>query len=305
MVIENLTGRNVFSALGGVAEITRVRDGRLRCQASFSHPILTGNFGASTAALLGALWLAVPARRVLYTVGLLSAAAIVVLSASSGPVLALAAGILGWVLFPMRANFAPLRIGALVMVVVLHFVREQPVWQLIARVSSITGGTGYHRFLLIDRAISHFDEWWLLGATTAHWQMAQPKDITNQYILEGIRGGFAALLAFIVVLVVGFRSCGQSMRVVAKSGTLGRRDARRVYLLAYGLGVMLFAHSVAFIGVSYFGQMTSIFYLHLAMISSVASSLERTHGSEARARLERQGPLAFSALKERRGRCFP
>src|SRR5262245_39796525 len=56
MVVEHITGRNAFSMLGGVPLITRIRDGRLRCQASFSHPIMAGNFGATTFALVLALW---------------------------------------------------------------------------------------------------------------------------------------------------------------------------------------------------------------------------------------------------------
>src|SRR3990172_7785637 len=39
VIVESLTGRNVFAALGGVPEHTNIRGGRLRCQASFSHPI--------------------------------------------------------------------------------------------------------------------------------------------------------------------------------------------------------------------------------------------------------------------------
>jgi len=47
---------------------------------------------------------------------------------------------------------------------------ESPIWFLIGRLSAIIGGTGWARSELIDQAIKHFSEWWLLGTTyTAHW----------------------------------------------------------------------------------------------------------------------------------------
>ena len=45
--IEHRTGRNLFATLGGVREFTAVRDGRLRCQGAFVHPIAAGCFWAS------------------------------------------------------------------------------------------------------------------------------------------------------------------------------------------------------------------------------------------------------------------
>jgi len=42
MVNEKLTGHNVFAAFGGVHETTVAREGSLRCQGPFLHPILCG-----------------------------------------------------------------------------------------------------------------------------------------------------------------------------------------------------------------------------------------------------------------------
>ena len=55
-LLENRTGRNVFSVFGGVPEITVVRYGRLRCQGAFSHAILAGCFWASLIPLFTARW---------------------------------------------------------------------------------------------------------------------------------------------------------------------------------------------------------------------------------------------------------
>jgi hypothetical protein len=47
-------------------------------------------------------------------------------------------------------------------------------------------------------------------------------------------------------------------------------------MLAWALGVSLFVHAVSFIGVSYFGQITMLWYLSLAVPSSLASNLRAT-----------------------------
>ena len=276
MGIEHLTGRNLFAALGSVPEFTRIRDGRLRAQASFSHPIMAGNFGATTAALVGALWLTDTKHRLRQTIALAAASAITILSSSSGPLMAwLTAGV-AWALWTRRRDMRTIRWVTFGVLLFLHLVREQPVWHLLARLSSITGGTGFHRFKLIDEAIAHFPEWWLAGAgSTAHWSLAQASDITNQYILEGVRGGIAALIAFVVVLALGFRTVGRCVRALQASPQLSLAVRRRMALLAWGLGVCLAAHSVAFIGVSYFGQLLSILFLHMAMIPSFATALAR------------------------------
>jgi hypothetical protein len=47
MSYEKATGRNVFAVLGGVRRDELVRDGKLRAQGAFQHPILAGTFGAT------------------------------------------------------------------------------------------------------------------------------------------------------------------------------------------------------------------------------------------------------------------
>ena len=45
-LVENQTGYNVFSTLGGVEESTLVREGRIRCQAHSRTPFWRAAFGA-------------------------------------------------------------------------------------------------------------------------------------------------------------------------------------------------------------------------------------------------------------------
>lgn len=290
MLLESLTGRNVFSFLGGVAEETRIREGRFRCQASFSHPIMAGNFGASTAALLIGLVLGDVKQRLRHGVALLGAVLVTFLSNSAGPALALVGCLLGWCIWPYR-RFMPLFLwGAAVALLVIHFIYEQSVWHLIGRISSIVGGTGWHRVALIDNFVSDFDRWWLFGmASTAHWTGTwTPSDITNQYILEGVRGGLPRLLSFVAMLVVAFRTVGRARaRVRRRRGWSAARKRRRE-LLVWSVGAVVGVHAVAFIGVSYFGQLLPILYVHLAMVPALASAVEREDtGEECRRRVSK------------------
>lgn len=288
MIVENLTGRNLFATLGGVPEITTIRDGRLRCQASFSHPIMAGNFGATTAALVGALWLGSPKHRLRHSAALTAAAAITILSASSGPLIALLTAILGWVLWPYRRYMPLFRWGTLAALVVIHFAREKPLWHLIGRLSSITGGQGWHRVGLITAAIENFDDWWLLGAySTSHWKTNLGHDITSHYILEGVRGGIATLGSLLVLLVVAFNTVGRSIGRAEAQASWPPKERRTAALLTWALGVCLAVHSVAFIAVSYFGQLFTIFYLQLAIIPSLAHAVS---GHYTHADTGRRGP---------------
>lgn len=293
MALENLTGRNLFSALGGVPEITNIRDGRLRCQAAFSHPIMVGNFGATSAALLIGLWLAYPRQRVRHTAALLGAVLVTAFSNSSGPLMVLLTGWIGWAMWPLRRYMRQFRWATSILLIVIHFAREKPVWHLIGRLSSITGGTGYHRVMLMNNFFADFKKWWLFGGSASGWPST---DITNQYILEGLRGGLATLVLFIAMLVEGFRTAGRSAQRALASASLPRQERRPTALLAWALGVALAGHCMGFMGVSYFGQLQSILYLHLAMIPSLACALSRAESRsqqtapEAAAKAQRSQP---------------
>ncbi len=122
----------------------------------------------------------------------------------------------------------------------------------------VSGSTGWHRFYLIDQSIRNFRHWMLLGTRdTRSWGLGL-EDVTNQYILEGVRGGFITLVLFCVILFVGARTV---VRLSVRS-----RDASESYL-AWGLFVTIIAHCLSFIGVSYFGQIDMIWYLLLAGVA--------------------------------------
>ena len=105
-VLEHFTGRNVFSIFGGVPAITDIRQGRLRCQGAFSHPILAGCFWASLIPLFAGLWWRGGQSRTWSVVGLSAALIIVIMCASATPVTAAAVGLVAAAFFPLRKSMA-------------------------------------------------------------------------------------------------------------------------------------------------------------------------------------------------------
>lgn len=261
-VVEQITSRNLFAFLGGVPEITAVRDGRLRCQGAFPHPILAGSFWAALMPLIGAFWWSGGGGKRWAATGLLGAIVIIVMCSSSTPIVGVLAGVIGAVLFPLRHRLRWILIGIVVMLVLLHLVMKAPVWFLIARINIVGGNTAWHRAYLIDRAVAHFNEWWLCGTrSTAHWGHNM-WDITNQYLLEGARGGLISMLLLIVLITVAFLAVGRICRQQERNS--------RELVWAWALGVTLFVHCVTFLSISYTYQAVFPWYLTLGMITSLA-----------------------------------
>jgi len=270
MVVEKFTGRNFFSIFGGVPDFTVIRDGKLRAQGAFAHPILAGTFGATSLPFFIALWVKEPLQRHTAVIGIVSATIITVMPASSGPVMAYGAVILGLFMWRLRDNMRVIRWVTLCALITLHMVMKAPVWSLIGKLSGLIGGTGWHRVMLIDAAIAHFNEWWLLGTDyTRHWMPTgvtwseKHTDITNYFIRIGIDGGIWALVLFVAVLVYCFKTIGRKMKDI---------DSNEFTLkfTVWCLGVSLFAHITSFISVCYFDQVIIFWYLLLAIIATLA-----------------------------------
>jgi hypothetical protein len=268
MVLEKLTGRNPFYIFGGVPEFTDVREGVLRCQGPFGHPILAGSFGAAWVPMFVGLWLQGGGQRLLAILGIASAGLITVLAGSSGPVAAMGAGILGCAMWPFRNSMKAARWGVAVVLVFLQVVMKAPVWFLFARVNIFSGSTGWHRANLIDRTIANFSDWWMLGTKdTMSWGV-WAGDITNQFILQGVRGGIVTLILFTSIVVICFATLGRATRMM-------EGQSRRVQLLFWCTGATLFAHVVSFMSVSYFDQNVVNWYLLLAITATMATECRR------------------------------
>lgn len=269
-VFEKVTRYNMFSVFGGVNEITWLRQGKLRCMGSFSHPILAGCFFAGLLPLIGTLWKKSTESkrgRMLCAAGMVSAMTVVICCASSTPLMAAVAGICALVLFAQHKSVPLLRYATLFGLFVLHFfVMEKPVWHLIARIDLTGGSTGYHRYRLIQATIDRFSEWWLIGTTdTAHWGH-HLFDTTGHFVNQCTDGGLFSFLMFCGMLFFAFRAVG---RVIKYSPEPADK------WLVWTVGAGLFANCVAFIGVSYFGKPLLLFLIQMAMLGSLEVAAKR------------------------------
>ena len=133
MMLERATGRNLFSIFGGVPEITVIRDGRLRCQGPFMHPILAGSFGAALMPLFIALNGQGRKSRVFMILGGIAATAITALSSSSGPILAYLAGLLAFSMWPLRRDMRVVQWSVVCCLIALQIFMNAPLYAQIGR----------------------------------------------------------------------------------------------------------------------------------------------------------------------------
>ncbi|MBW7956462.1 MAG: hypothetical protein H3C68_01090 [Deltaproteobacteria bacterium] len=266
MVYEMTTQRNLFSMFGGVPEYTAMREGKLRCQGAFAHPITAGSFSASLLPLFYAAR-KLKYRSLLMYAGIAATTLITISTSSSGPALAYLAGILGIFMWHFRDRMRQLRWFLVISLITLHIVMKAPVWALILKVKLFGASTAYHRYHLIDQFVKRIGEWWLLGVkSTAGWGYYL-FDVTNHFIRIAVDGGLITLALFIAILATCFQTVGKAVR----SGQFAPGMDRVVW----ALGTALFVHIVSFFGVSYFDQIKVILYMLLAMIAAVRGLTEK------------------------------
>ena len=265
MLFELASGERMYAAIGSRGnggEALWGRLGTLRAVAGFGNPVSSGVFGATLMPLSFALWW--KGNRKTAVAGLCAAAVIVAASVSSTPVCAYLAAMLGLFLWPLRRHLRLLRWTAAISVIGLQLLMNSPVWALIQRAGVVGGSSGYHRYILVDRFFQHFWDWWLLGARhVGEWGYLS-NDIANQYVGIGESAGLLPLLLFIALIVYAFKYLGRARQAAENSN-----DRR----FLWALGCALFAHVVAFFGLSYFDQLIVPWYALLAMISAVAAPL--------------------------------
>lgn len=270
MTYERAAMRNPFAVFGGVPEAPLVRDGKARAQGPFRHPILAGTVGAAALPMAVHFW---RSSRTVAILGGAAGGAMMLASGSSGPVMTALAGFIGMFMWRFKTHMASVRAGIVCVYLTLELLMNRPAYYLMIRLDVTGSSTGWHRAALIESAFDHFDEWWLAGTDyTRHWMpygvsySPNHADITNQYIVMGVNGGFLTMLLFIALTVVGFRSVGSAVKQLSIEDTVASK-------LGWTLGATLFAHCVTFVSVAYFDQSRLYFYLLLALIGSLTSHL--------------------------------
>lgn len=296
MIVEALTGSNLFSFMGGVPAIPVLRDGYYRAQGSFGVAITAGSFGATLFPLFIYLFF-LPEGRILGVIGSAACLAITIASHSSGPSLAFVAGVIAWLCWPWRKSIRLVRWCIVFLLIFLHLVMKAPVWFIFNRLSDVFGGDGWHRSNLIDQFITHFNDWGLMGMSlerTANWAATRLEngavDVTNEYVSLGISAGLITLFLFIVFLVICYQALGKGMHLLRRdaptqpilsTGPLpapeprgwGAGNRRQDELLLWAIGCVLFTHLVNISAVRYWDQLYVIWYMSLAVTSSMTACL--------------------------------
>jgi hypothetical protein len=261
MINEQIIKRDLFGLIGGPT-ILEIRQGRLRSQASFSHSILAGCFGAILVPLFFILWKRGGKSRLLAAIGVICSTIMTYTSGSSGPVLAYMGGLLGLSLWPLRDHMKEIRWGIVLSLVALQVMMHHPIWWLISRIGVFGGSTAWYRYRIIDLFITHFGEWWLIGTNRNYLWAYGTWDAVNQYVTTGIQGGLLALILLLLAIVRAFRYVGVARKAHEND------PVKAISIWALGAGVL--STCVAFFDTSFFDQTAYLWFAVLAMISAVA-----------------------------------
>lgn len=273
LVVERVARHNMFTIIGA-REVTDnfSRGDRPRCFGTFGHPSLLGTLGASFLPLFVALRMVGNRREA--TVGIFISLGVVFMSNSGGPLNAMAFGILGWCCWKWREGMRNLRWMLVISIAVIASIMESPIYYLPARLSSFTGGDGWHRSYLIEQFFGHWTEWILGGMpirATASWfpyviEGTGGADITNQFVKYGIDGGIGSMVLFTWLLKVTFSSIGEGL-IRLRISPLPDLGAER---LMWSIGVVIVVHLATWFGITYFDQTSLLWHLHLAAASTLS-----------------------------------
>jgi len=281
MLNERFRMQNIFGYLGNdTPVIPEVRDGLVRAEATFSHPLLAGTFGATLLPLFFLYWHSGKSKA-LAVIGVISATVMVICASSSTPLLAYAAGIGAVCFWPFRKQMRIIRWGVIIVLLTMHMVMKAPVWFVIGHISLFGSSSSDHRAYLIDMFIRHFSDWWLVGTNSAGnwgWDMW---DTSNQYVSEGESGGLAVFICFVAMISICFSRIGKARKAV-------EGDPAKEWTF-WILGATLFSHAIGFFGISYFDQTRMAWFALLVMIvaatAPVLATSEKTETQLAGAEL--------------------
>jgi hypothetical protein len=127
--------------------------------------------------------------------------------------------------------------------------------------------------MLIDQFIKHFSDWWLVGTASSPDWGPDMWDTANAYVQEGIVGGLLAVIFFITVISRSFVAVGKARKAV-------EGDSKAEWSI-WLLGAALFAHVVAYFGISYFDHTEIAWFALLAIISAATFPILETKPSAA------------------------
>ena len=287
VVFESLTFNNPFGIIGGFQMAwggeTWFRNGRLRAVGSFGHPSLMGTLGGTFLPMYMALWFSENRRFVALAGGCLCFG-IVWASNSGGPLSCAAFSVVGWLFWMLRKNMNWVRRGMALMLVVLGMSIKAPIWYLIARIGSVTGGDSWHRAQLLDVATHNLNLWWLAGMPTSWTKDWLPytntvtgvADMTNHFLVFGITAGLGAIVLLVLLLTSAFSHIGKALASVRASAT-PEPGLEHIY---WGLGVVLTVHLANWFSITYWDQINLVWFMHISIVSGLTSEVLRATREE-------------------------
>jgi len=143
---------------------------------------------------------------------------------------------------------------------------NRPFYHVLISYANPVGGSGWHRARLIDAAIHYFGEWWLVGygEINPNWGEflggVANTDLTNEFVLVGVKYGIAGVILLCGILIVAFREL--YLLYISSSDT-------NLKSLCWVLGCTLASIIVVWISVSFFGVVTPLYYCVMGIIGSV------------------------------------
>jgi hypothetical protein len=265
MLAEHVLERNFFGMFGGVPEGVYVRDGAIRAQGPFAHPILAGTVGAVCFPMMIGIW---RWHRISAIIGVTACVAIVLASTSSGPLMSLLMGVFALLMWRCRSWLWVFRWAVIGAYLSAEILMTRPAYYLISKIDLTGSSTGWHRSRLIEVAFEHLSEWWAFGTDfTAHWGINTTEgdrhvDLTNYYLWIGTIGGLPAMLLLIAIMWRAFVWVGDSIRNAPAA-------LQEHQFMIWCLGAGLFAHAGTSLSVAYFDQSMIFFWLNISVISSM------------------------------------
>jgi hypothetical protein len=193
-------------------------------------------------------------------------------SMSSGPVMMLFISIGFLAVERAKYLLKPLIICAVSGCFIIGIISNRPFYHVIASYADPLGGSGWHRAALIDLAIKHFNEWWFLGygGQDPHWGKSLGMswtDITNNYIVAGVKYGLVGIITLCGILTVGIRTLIQL------------HNSTKTPLLKswyWALGAIFVTLVISFNSFCLFGQAETLFYCILGFVGSSFNISSRT-----------------------------
>lgn len=145
-------------------------------------------------------------------------------------------------------------------------------YHVLASYAALLSGSGWHRARLIDCAIEHFYEWYLVGYKGEDPGWGENlgmgmTDITNEFILAGVKFGVLGVITLCGIFIVAF----QQLIFSYKSSS---DPVFRSWIWA--TGTLLIALATTFMSVSIFGQVVPLFFCSLGIVGSIRNMAETT-----------------------------